>query len=267
MQIVFQTRFSFFGQSGWRSEASRDPGQLFDPARLERRLDLFRRITLPGLAAQTDDDFHHIILTSDQLPEDWLGRLTEAVTEVLGARGEVIARPFGSAGHAFRNRVIERFGKEANLAQVVLDDDDAVSCDFVAVLRYHGLCVLNDPFRRDPGTLLSFPRGLSLGLEGGRMRWLERRNVPFTNLGLTAVGPARFRKNPYLTSHKRIGERLPHQVIGADRPFYLRAVHDHNDSRAFAGDAHLPPDEIRETFAWFPFLEAEFAPVLDEAAA
>lgn len=259
MQIIFETRFSYFGQSGWRSDASRDPGQLFEPARLESRLDLFRRITLPSLAGQRDDDFLHIVLSSDDLPEPQKRKLELYVTEALGERAEVIYRPFGSAGHMFRDRVIERFGKQANVAQVVLDDDDALSNDYVSILRYHGLCVLNDPFRRDAGTFLSFPRGYTLGLEEGEMRWLEPRNVPFTNLGLASVAPAWYRKNPYLTAHKRIGERLASHVIGAGRPFYLRAVHEHNDSRAIAGEERLSDEQIAEVFEYFPFLEPEFS--------
>ncbi|WP_177172598.1 glycosyltransferase [Paracoccus alkenifer] len=39
--VVIVTRFSFFGKSGWKSDASRDRELLFQPQRLEQRLRLF----------------------------------------------------------------------------------------------------------------------------------------------------------------------------------------------------------------------------------
>ena len=51
--IVIVTRFSFLGESGWKSDASRSAEMLFEADRLNRRLELFCTITLPSLAAQT----------------------------------------------------------------------------------------------------------------------------------------------------------------------------------------------------------------------
>ena len=59
MDVVFETRFSYFGQSGWKSAAAADPKLLFDPPRMDERLKLFERVTLPSLKAQdagTDEE-------------------------------------------------------------------------------------------------------------------------------------------------------------------------------------------------------------------
>ncbi|HHC29039.1 MAG TPA: hypothetical protein ENK80_00495, partial [Rhodobacterales bacterium] len=79
MDVVFETRFSFFGQSGWKSAAAADPGLLFDPARMDERLKLFERITLPSLKAQEDGDFTHMVLSSTLMPNDYKIKLRDLV--------------------------------------------------------------------------------------------------------------------------------------------------------------------------------------------
>lgn len=257
MKIVFETRFSFFGQSGWRSDASKDPGKLFDHDRLETRLDMFARYTLASLQCQSDGDFDHVILSSEDLPAPFKKRLSKLCSDALGDRAQVVFKPFMSAGHAFRQHIWQNYKGKNHVAQVVLDDDDAVSFDFVAALRYQANCIIGNPLNTDPATFISFPRGLSMGLEDGLPAWFSRRNVPFTNLGLAVLGPPSVRKNPYMTSHRKIGQRQASLVVGAKRPFYLRAVHDHNDSRAMASDERLDQAQIGQIYGFFPFLEQQ----------
>ncbi|MCP5036525.1 MAG: hypothetical protein GY945_02880 [Rhodobacteraceae bacterium] len=266
MKIVFETRFSFFGQSGWRSEASKDPGKLFDSERLDARLEMFARFTLASLACQSDAGFDHVILSSEDMPAPYKKRLTELCKDVLGDRAQVVFKPFMSAGHAFRQHIRQTYQGESHVAQVVLDDDDAVSFDFVMALRYQSNCIILNPVNTDPATFVSFPRGLSIGLDNGQPAWLSPRNVPYTNLGLAMVGPPGHRKNPYMTSHRKIGQRMASHVVGAKRPFYLRAVHDHNDSRAISSDERLDWDATRASFQYFPFLEGQFDLALERAA-
>ena len=262
MKIIFQTRFSFFGVSGWRSPASRDPARLFDPDRLERRLAMFARYTLPSLAAQSDADFEHLVLSSSLMPDIYKERLDGVVRHALGDRGRVIYRPKRHAGHMFRRYVRNTYGDQRHVVQVVLDDDDALSCDFVAHLRYHAQCVIDDPLHTDEATFLSFPRGLSLGLDSdGLPAWLAPRNVPFTNLGLALVSAPDYRKNPYMTAHRRIGERQSNRVIGSMRPFYLRAIHEHNDSRALVSEELGGDEAFAAAERHFPFLR----PLREEA--
>lgn len=266
MKILFETRFSFFGQSGWRSSASKDPGILFDPSRLEARLDMFEHITLASLACQSDPNFDHVILSSEGLPKPFKKRLNTLCQDMLGDRARVLYNAPMSAGHAFRHHVKTTYRKESHVAQVVLDDDDAVSFDFVMALRYQANSIICNPLNTDPATFVSFPRGFSLELENGRPAWMSPRNVPFTNLGLALIAPPGYRKNPYMTSHRRIGERQAAHVVGANRPFYIRAVHDHNDSRAISSDEHLDAAQIAESYQYFPFLKGQFKLATQHAA-
>jgi hypothetical protein len=267
MQVVFQTRFSFFGQSGWKSAHAGDPDLLFDPERLAARMRYFEGVTLESLAGQTDSRFTHMVLTSTLLPEPFRSRLRELCFDVLGeARCRILYRPEGSAGQILRDTV-QQLHADDTVAQVVLDDDDAVAADFVAAVRFYGRVALQDPMNPKPYTFLSFPRGFTLGIEDGQIGWLSPRYVPYTNLGLALVGPGSTRRNPYMTSHKRIGERHPSYMVTHMRPYYLRAVHGLNDSRALASDERLTDKQIAGIFPYFPWLARHFPAIRPGIAA
>ncbi|HHB81138.1 MAG TPA: hypothetical protein ENK83_05250 [Aliiroseovarius sp.] len=257
LKIIYQTRFSYFGKSGWRAPASRDPEKLFDPDRLNARLAMFERYTLASLAAQTDEDFEHVILSSKLMPERYKRLLKGLARRALGPRATVLFRGQGSAGMMFRRYLRATHASAENVAQVVLDDDDAVSADFTRILRYQANAVIDDPHCEDEATFLTCPTGYSLGLgAGGMPEWLAPRNVPYTNLGLALISPAGYRKNPFLTSHRRIGEPHASRVISAKRPYYLRAVHGHNDSRAITSDERMSLASVPELLKYFPFMAA-----------
>lgn len=257
MQVIFETRFSYFGSSGWRSPASGDPEILFDPERLERRFALFERITLPSLAAQTDPGFRHVVLTSGLMPLPFRRRLVELTRDTLGSdRATVLAKRPRSAGRIFQQHIAQEFAAEGRVAQVVLDDDDAVSADFVGICRAEALAPPSAP---EAAIFLSFPEGCSLVFaEDGRV-WLSRRHTPFTNLGLTLVAPPATRLHPFMTSHRMIGERHPSRLIERGRPFYLRSVHDDNDSRAMHDKTPIEGAELGQVLRYFPFLANDLA--------
>ncbi len=259
MKVIFQTRFSFFGQSGWKSQAAADPALLFAPDRLDARLDLFEKITLPSLVAQSDPDFTHMVLSSRLMPDAHQKRLVELVKDTLGAkRAHIMFRPEGSAGRLLRQATQKTYGEQL-AAQVVLDDDDAVSNDYVEILRSYGAAAWNDPHREQDYLFLSFPRGYTLGIEQGRPDSLEHRFVPYTNLGLALLAPASTRRNPFMTSHRKIGQRHPSVMYTGRRPYYLRAVHGHNDSSAIKQNLALRDSDYALALRYFPFLAPYFA--------
>ncbi|HBZ45657.1 MAG TPA: hypothetical protein DEO85_16760 [Maritimibacter sp.] len=258
MDIVFETRFSFFGQSGWRSDHAADPDLLFADDRLEQRLRYFEQITLESLKGQTDGNFRHLVLSSTLMPDRWQGRLRDLLFDTLGEdRVDLQFRPEGSAGHTIKDHIAETY-KNEYVTQVVLDDDDAVSSDFVAALRGYAAIARRDPLNTKPYTFISFPRGYTLGLENGKIDWLSPRFVPYTNLGLALVSPGTSRRNPFLTSHKKIGQRHPSFMVTHLCPFYLRAIHGLNDSRAHKNDDRLTPKQIAAALPFFPWLADHF---------
>ena len=208
LQMIFQTRYSFFGASGWRSAASKEKEILFDPNRLAKRLDLFTKMNLASLRDQTDSEFKLVVLTAIDLPPAHDALMTEACNDIIGAdRTHILRRGPSRAGAWFRKYVRNQMNVTEHTAQIVLDDDDAVSFDFVERCRAEARHALGQ-FR--PGQeccYLSFANGYS-GLfhpDGGVD--LIKREVPFTNLGLTLVAPTLTRKNPFILAHKKVARR------------------------------------------------------------
>ena len=255
LQMVFQTRYSFLGSSGWRSGVSRDAALLFDPARLERRLSLFERVALASLRDQTDPDFKLLLLTSKFLPADHLKRVTEACHDMIGPERTMITRRRPQqAGHALRRCMRHHLNQISHSAQIVLDDDDAVSCDFVARCRQEAQFALSQMMPVQTPVYLSFATGLTGRFEADGGMTLIPREMPFTNLGLTLVGPTMTRKNPYLLAHKKVTRRHAVRVIHDQRPFYIRSVHDTNDSRTPHGNVPCDAAATRRMIEWFPLL-------------
>jgi hypothetical protein len=266
--LVVVTRFSFLGRSGWKSDVSRDAALLFDPERLRLRLELFRTITLPSLAAQTDRDFTHVILTSTRLPAWALAEVKEACATAYGTDGQfvILARRPGLSA-VFLRRYLQSVAEPGALvAQAVLDDDDGLAVDFVADLRKE-LAAL-DAKGRDtgPGSLafVSFPEGygfeVGISEAGQPTTGVYAHRYPFINCGLTLVGVPgaanilgiEHRKTPLLHD--------PVQVRG--KRMFLRSVHGMNDSRVARTERWRPVDPWRED----PDIRARFPWLLDAGA-
>ncbi|WP_172332084.1 glycosyltransferase [Mangrovicoccus sp. HB161399] len=254
MDIVYQTRFSYRGLSGWRAPEASDPALLYDPERLAHRFALFERITLPSLLSQQDGDFRHVVLSGAGMPRPWRLRLRELCLDTLGdGRAAVIfARP-GRAARPFKRHMRRSFPRAAPACQVVLDDDDALAAGFTGLLRAEAGAAAAG---MAPGSYLylSFPTGFSLDLRPGRSPALHPRNVPWTNLGLTLLAAPDVRTHPYATSHRMIGRRHPSRLLAEGRPLYLRCVHGRNDSRALLGGRALAGAELGAAMRLFPFL-------------
>ncbi len=236
MQIIVQTRFSFLGQSGWRSAVSRDETKLFAPQRLDGRFALFERITLPSLQHQTDDDFKLIVLTSAKMPQAYQRKLTELTNDMLGSQKVVVK--FARPGYASRKMMMETAKLapgQAWVAQVVLDDDDALAKSYVANLRNEISERQRFPAAVDDYAFFSFPFGLSMFIAEEKIAF-ARRVVPYTNLGLALLAKPGSKKSVFAVSHRKIGERHPSFLVETTTPQYVRTVHGTNDSRAIVGD-------------------------------
>ncbi|WP_420861055.1 glycosyltransferase [Algirhabdus cladophorae] len=254
VHVVIQTRFSFFGKSGWRTADTMTPEILFEPRRLDSRLDLFEKIALASLATQEDRDFHLAVLSSRQMPKPYQTRLRELCHDTLGEdRASVVFRAPGHAPSFLRRFVHDNYDPTEPMAQVALDDDDGLAKDFVATAKIETEAALKLLYDDDEAVYLSFARGLSL-IIGQDAPQIAPRLAPFNNQGLILAAPAGTMKNPYNTSHKMIPKRRPSRSIATKRPFYIRAVHDSNDSKALVEKDRLTAEEIAAMAQYFPFL-------------
>ena len=258
MQTLFLMRYSYFGSSGWQSPTSKDKSKLLSADRLAKRFDLFRKITLPSLAAQSDGDFKLVILSSAALPNWRKRQLTELCKDTLGDdRAHLAFRRPAGASLMFRKYIKKRLTDVPFGTQVVLDDDDAVSTSFVATLRKEAQTVLDMHEHARQHSFLSFPRGLSLVLQDDGAR-LFHRMMPFTNLGLSLVGPTNMRKNVYGIAHKKVADHNNARVIYSNTPTYIRTCHDQNDSRAWHSEQEVSPDHMPAIMERFPMLQTFF---------
>lgn len=263
--ILIATRFSFLGQSGWKSDASRDAELLFHPDRLRQRLSLFGAITLASLAAQTDTSFHHVILTASALP-DWAK--SELLAACLAAykdpmRFTILAeRPAPARSH-LTGFMVEQF-QEPTVVQVVLDDDDGLSSDFIARLRED----LAETETQRPDLqenlpfFLSYPFGYGLSLRAGSQEPADLyfHRYPYINAGLTLIGTPSG-KNIFAIDHKAAPRKFGNRLLRG-KPMFLRGLHDFNDSRVSPQGKwrHIPDWSAEPELARFPSLFAEDAP-------
>lgn len=255
MHLIYMMRYSYFGQSGWRSVASGDPAKLFDTNRLEEREYFLRKVALASLRDQKDQDFELIVLSSSLMPAAYQKRLQDICHDMIGPRARVIFEDPGVVARKFHNYRMAHFNRYENTAQIVLDDDDALAAEFTGDLRGEASAAL--ALRKVDGPeycFLSFPRGLTAQFEEGRLE-LIHRNVPATNLGLALVGPTQTRRSPFRVAHYKILERRPVRVVYTQEPQYLRSVHGSNDSKARRGTEIVDPDMMPQLVKSFPLLK------------
>jgi hypothetical protein len=261
--LIVVTRFSYLGRSGWKSDASRDAALLFEPGRLRLRIELFRTITLPSLAAQTDGDFAHVILTSAALPGWAMAELKEACATAHGSRGRfvILARRPGMSALMLRRHLQSIAPPEGLVAQAVLDDDDGLAVDFVASVRAElaRLDVAGRVAAAERPVFVSFPEGygfeIGLDAEGRPVTGLYAHRYPFINLGLTLVGVPGA-ANVLGIQHRKT-PLLHDPVVVGGRRMFLRSVHGMNDSRVARTGRWRPVEHWREDAdirARFPWL-------------
>ena len=208
MHMIYEMRYSYFGRSGWQSEASNDAAKLFDDARLDGRHYFLEKIALRSLADQSDGDFGLIVLSAEALPERHKSRLQQVCGDMLGDRAHVIFRGPDSAGTCFTRYRKATFNRDPWSTQIVLDDDDAVSADFTEKLRAEAMAAKK---LRAPGEeycFLSHARGISAVFRDGQISLRHRLNAA-TNLGLAVTAPTGSRRQPFGIAHKKILERRP----------------------------------------------------------
>ncbi len=144
---------------------AKKPEELFENSRLEQRLHYFEHIAVASLRSQDDKDFKLAVLSSDLMPKPFQRRLSAMCYDVLGRhRVDVMFRGPGSAGAIFRRFVARRASDSANVAQVVLDDDDAVSSNFVGMCRAEAISALRLSTNAERYCFLSFPQGATMVL-------------------------------------------------------------------------------------------------------
>lgn len=146
VKIVGVCRFSMLGRGDWKAyrnqpdekleEIYREKEEeLFAPVRMEGRLATFEHLTLKSMAAQSDNDFIFLVISSNRMPEKYRKRLTDICAGV-----EQVVLRFLPPIHisAAIHQVMGELEKPVSeTVQFRLDDDDCVSKDFIRRARRH----------------------------------------------------------------------------------------------------------------------------------
>lgn len=138
MQVIGLCRFSYPALGGFQVEHDDIDARrayLYAPERMEERLRMFETIALPGLKAQTDQNFDFLIVIGDCMPVPYLERLRAMIEDMPQAK-LVAEKPK-------RHRAVMKQVINGHLDQSVAlpslqfrhDDDDAVAVNFVERMR------------------------------------------------------------------------------------------------------------------------------------
>jgi hypothetical protein len=227
--IYGHIRFSFYGTTDTRLRPDEDGtalARLYDETRMARRFFMFENLTLPSLAAQTDKDFRTVIMSSDVMPDRFKERLTAIAALLPGSVVEFSSHQRGDL--AFQKYMTEAAGFKGRSSSVHfrLDDDDAVSINFIHRLREISRVL-------SPSTHITFPTGIFLfpasPTEPVGVSMVQQRFL--TAIGLATVNGGNFGKNPYQMMHGNVWTRWP---VVSDPTFasHIRTQHFENDTAA-----------------------------------
>lgn len=227
--IYGHIRFSFYGVTDTRLKPDTDGtafARLYDETRMARRFFLFEALTLPSLLAQTDRNFHTVIMSSSLMPDRFKDRLSALAARLPGAR--VDFSEYQTGDKAFRKIMAESagyLGRESSV-HFRLDDDDALCTTYIERLREISRVL-------SPSTHITFPTGVMLfpaDPANPQGTSIVHQQL-LTAQGLATVNGGKFQKNPFQMMHGTVWTRWP--VVSDPRTVaYIRVHHFDNDTLA-----------------------------------
>ncbi|MBS0123849.1 putative rhamnosyl transferase [Thetidibacter halocola] len=229
MQVIGFCRFSFPAEGGFQvghATVEERIAYLYAPARIEERFRHFETICLPGIKAQTDPDFLFVILCGDMMPKGHLDRLRNLTADMPQAR--IVLHPPGPHRKVCQEVMNSVRDMGRPCLQFRHDDDDAVSVEFVALLREAA---------RDCATLIGKHRLVGFDWNRGFVARPDARGLlaapcvtPYWGVAQAVAVQARVQQTVLNFSHNKLNQFMP-TVTFTDPPVYVRGHNDHNDSR------------------------------------
>nr|WP_245218757.1 glycosyltransferase [Rubellimicrobium aerolatum] len=236
---------------------------LFDDERLALHHFLFENLTLPSLAAQVpapSEEFVRLyVITSSELPPRHLSALEQACARHRWVRIVRVPPDARSVAHGdhIRDFLAEAGHGEGTYAHVRLDDDDALSSDFLS-----RIAAFATP--GNVGACVSLARGYLLSFDSGRRRLTQvvDYRLPMAAQGLAHLGAYKDRApvgkpaNVYgLGHHLRVDTKVP-VILDSRAPAFIRTNHEGSDVQ-FGGRKSFPagePVDPRDLLTLFPSL-------------
>lgn len=254
-QIVGLVRFSYISKGGFAH--SHDPQNdqermIFDADRMERRFNLFEKLTMRSLLAQTDQDFRCIFLISKSIPSEYRMRLEMLVAPLQGA--VVMQKPFMPQFRAIRS-CYDALRDEMHpyFTTFRLDDDDMLDAGFIQRLRCLAVPAARVKNDGEP-VVLAFNKGLYLEITKGGNRIFdacERTPLSVGTAMITKTGNCG--KNIYSRNHRKLPVFF-NTFSEVSESAWLRTIHRDNDSiPEFTGNKEEHTDaeidiQLRDSF-------------------
>ncbi|MFQ6550626.1 glycosyltransferase [Aestuariibius sp. 2305UL40-4] len=256
LQVIFFCRFSYPGtknpfQSGPDTVEDR-VANLYADTRMRERLFFFKHITLPALRVQTDPDFDFVILIGTAMPARWRNELEELMAGISQAR--IVARDPGPDRKTYSEVLhAHRHPGARHVAEVRMDDDDAVAVDYVTKLRnlYPSAVRSRMGLKR---VAVDHNCGLLLNATAPTVTYRPLR-APFWGVALAVIVDPDDSASALDFPHHKIWTRMP--VHSRPHPLmFIRGYHEANDSAigpsagiAFEMDDHDIGEALDERFA------------------
>lgn len=203
MKIFGHCRFSYFGRTDTGKEVLTEAdaeAKLWNPDRMAVRFHLFEHILLPSIRAQTDPDFTFVFTCSEAMPTAFHDRLEAALERLPQAR--IVRTTETDIGRALKPVMVEASNDRQDPAvHFRIDDDDAVSIDYIARLRSAAVGLR-------PSTMITFPAGVMGFLDSGRgcHRAFNKHAIA---IGLAIVKAPTDTRTPFQIQHRTYAQRNP----------------------------------------------------------
>ena len=230
VQVIGLCRFSFLCVGSFQTlpdgNLEEKRAMLFDPHRLDARMIWFEHVFLPALKAQTDPDFLMLVLLSDELPAPYRAGI-EALIKGL-PQFRLCSRAVGPHRETCAEVLGQFIDTTADAtAQFRLDDDDAVSVDYVARIR-HDFAGLAGFYRQKQKLALDYGKGVILCDDLGKVSAIGRYTNTWTP-GLTLFLPPGHPKTVLDYPHYKVMQQMV-TITMDDAVMFVRGSHDNNDS-------------------------------------
>lgn len=200
---------------------------LYDPLRMAVRLYFLEHVVLPPLRAQTDPDFTLLLLMGDQLPADVRTKVEALIADIPQIKP--IYGPEGQPHQVICRDVMvaHRDPKVRAVAEVRMDDDDAVAVDLVE--RTRDMFDRTKALYRSGGKLaLDFNKGFILRTEPTGVTF-QPVITRYWGCALVLFQRPQSAESLLDLNHAQMWKRIPTVTFPRIR-MYLRGAHGGNDS-------------------------------------
>jgi hypothetical protein len=212
-------------------------GTGIDSTWLSHRFALFEGFCLPSVVAQSERDFHWILLVSDRTPPQWMARLLADVALVFSPVSIIMVSHYSedfflSAMRDRLERIVDRVGSTR------LDNDDAIARDYLAEVRGEA-----SQMSGDRNFVINFRQGCQVAKDGIFPR-VARMN-PF----LSMVSSPCNLKSAFSAHHERMSRVGKVVDKSGGRAKWLQVIHSCNAASRLRCESRPCSEAYLENFS------------------